>query len=353
MPRYTKGKGKLQRKRKWKGFEGVGHMTQWLTKTPRNHPIWKKHFQDVAQNYKQEAPFFHTRSLRKVATKPPVKLAGDVLSELKRYRRGKPVGGGISELLHWMGNEAAQITGFNSFREFVGQGYVHKKIPHEAQVFAKAVDATYLDVSKRPAELEGLMRLTEYDNPRFSVWLEPNGQYLVSIHGTKANWHDVGQDAGIAVGAKMNSPEVQALFTRLDREGATYDIASHSLATQYVANSTHQNSDKIYMYNLASSPLYSSDYLTKLANNDEYTYFMNPSDAVSEAAWQKMKPDTVEKSYIAPYQYSQFSAHSIGAWYPDLEAPEERTDQPSEQQQRDNQLRDSSVKFRQFAGLDS
>ena len=143
MPRYSKGKGKLQRKRKWKGFTSVSHITKWLTKTPHDHPIWKKHFKEAAKNYKREKPFFHARTLRKVANKAPVKLAGDVLSELKRYRRGKNVGGGISELLHWLSNEAAQATGFNSFKEFIGQGYEHKKIPREAQVFAKAVDATF------------------------------------------------------------------------------------------------------------------------------------------------------------------------------------------------------------------
>ena len=319
MPLYSKGKGKLQKKRKWKGFEGgVQHMSQWLSKTPHDHPIWKKHFQDAAKNYKQETPFFHHRSLRKVATKTPVKLAGDVLSELKKYQKGQPVGGGITELIHFLGNEAAQVTGFNSFKEFIGQGYEHRTIPHEAQLFAKVVDATYLDVNKRPNSIGGLKRLPEYDHERFSVWQEPNGQKLVSIHGSKANWHDVSQDIQIAGGGKMKSPEVQALFTQLDREGGTYDIASHSLATQYVTNSKHKNADKIYLYNPASSPLMNSNYLNQQANDDSYTHFINPSDAVSEALWQKMSDKTVNNSFVAPYMYSQVASHSISQWFPDL-----------------------------------
>ena len=352
MPNYVQGKGKLQRKKKWKGFEGgVLHMTQWLTKTPDNHPIWQKHFVQPAKNYKQKTPYFAPKSLRAVAKRRPVQLAGDVLSELRRTQRGKNVGGGITELLHFFSTEAAQITGFNSFREFIGQGYEHKKIPHEAQVFAKAVDATYIDVNKRPSTVEGLTRLKEYDDPRFSVWLEPNGQYLVTIHGTKmSDWNDLAQDAKIAAGARVESPSVQHLFDRLDKQNVQYDIASHSLATQYVVNSTHENSDRIYMFNVASSPLMSSDYLTELGNNEEYTYFVNPSDAVSEAAWQKMSGETVDKSYIAPYQYSQFSAHSIGQWYPDLEKPTE--EQTTEREDRNEALRTAGVRFREFAGLE-
>ena len=357
MPRYSKGKGKLQRKKKWKSFEGgVLHMSQWLSKTPQNDPIWKKHFQEAAKHFeqggKQKTPYFAPRSLVAVQTKRPVQLAGDVLSELKGYKRGKQVGGGVTELLHWLSSETAQVTGFNTFKEFIGQGYEHRKIPNEAQIFAKAVDATYFDVNKRPSELEGMLRLKEYDDPRFSVWREPNGQLLVSIHGTKANWSDIKEDLSIAGGGKVQSAEVQALFDRLDREGETYDVASHSLASAYVANSTHENADRIYMYNIASSPLMTSEYLQELGNNKDWTYFINPSDGVSEAAWQKMNDETVKRSYIAPYNYSQVRAHSISQWYPDLDAPNETEEQLTEKERHNEILRNSSAKFREAVGLD-
>ena len=324
MPRYVRGKGKgrFQRKKKWKGFNDVYHLSHFLTRTSHTDPIWVKHFQEPATKYKNEKPFFHPRSLRAVATKTPQKLAGDVLSELKQHQKGKPVGGGISELISWFGAEAAQITGFNSFVEWIGGGYEHKEIPNEAQIFAKAVSATYLDKGTRPDELEGMRRLEEYDTDRYSVWEEPNGQYLVSLHGTKMQWGDIAEDAAIAgLGAPMSSGSLQELLDKFDKEGKTYDLAGHSLSTQYIINSTHKNADKIYLYNSATSPVMDSKYLEKIANDDSYTQFINPSDALTQSTWQKMSDDTVNNSYVAPYTYSPFAAHSIGQWYPDLEDP--------------------------------
>lgn len=94
MPNYLKGKGKLQRKRKWEGFKSVSHLTQFLTRTNKKDENWVKHFQKPAQEYKGDKPFLHSRSLRKVGTKHPVDLAGDVLSEMKQHRKGEVVGGG-------------------------------------------------------------------------------------------------------------------------------------------------------------------------------------------------------------------------------------------------------------------
>ena len=323
MPRYTKGKGKLQRKRKWKGFADVHHMTKWLTRTSHEDPIWKKHFQQAAQNHKGDKPFFHPRSLRAVATKTPVKLAGDVLSELKMVHKGQDVGGGISELLHWLGAAAVQQTGFNSFREWIGAGYEHKKLPHESQVFAKAVSATYYKMGSRPDEVENLVRLPEYDSDRMSVWKQPNGQLLVTLHGTKMSWGDAKEDASIAaLGNPQSSEPLQELLNKFDEQGITYDLAGHSLSTQYIINSTHKNVDKIYLFNAASSPLMDSKYLDKIANDTEYTQFINPSDALTQSTWQKMSDETVNNSYVAPYTYSPFAAHSITQWYKDLDEPE-------------------------------
>ena len=318
MPRYTKGKGKLQRKRKWK-FHGVTHMSQWLLRTHHDDPLWKMHFQEKALKYKKKKPFLHARSLRAVATKTPKKLAGEVLSELKRQRKGKPVGGGVSETLHWLAQEAAQVTGYNSFKQWAGLGWNNRKIPTEAQIFAKAISATYLKVNERPDTVHNLKRLPEHDTDRYSVWQQPNGRLLVTIHGTRANWGDVEQDIGLAAGKEARSTEVEALFDRLDKAGNTYDIASHSLATQYVVNSVHQKSDKVYLYNSASSPLMSSDYLTRIANDKNVTHFINPSDPISEAVFDKMTPDTITKSYVAPYSYSQLSSHSVSQWHKNLE----------------------------------
>ena len=318
MPRYTRGKGKLQKRKKFK-FDGVNQMVQWLSKTSIANPLWEKHFKNTDKMKKEGAPFFHPRSVRAIQTQTPVRLAGDVLSELKKQQKGHPVGGGIAETLHWLASEAAQVTGFNTFKEFVGEGYEHRKVPREQQTFAKAVRATYKDLKTRPSTVEGLTRIPAYDSDRCSVWLQQNGQYLVTVHGTKASWGDVDQDLGIVVGKKAQNEDVQKLFDRLDQERTSYDIAGHSLGTQFIVNAKHHHADSIYLFNSASSPLMESEYLKQIANDPKVTQFINPSDPVSQALWNEMSPDTVSNSFIAPYMRSSVAAHSLEQWYGDLE----------------------------------
>ena len=84
MPRYTKGKGKLQRKQKWKGFKNLKHMEQWLTRTSSSDAIWVKHFKNKALSYNNSSkPFIHPRTLRKIHTQTPVKLAGGFCYDLE------------------------------------------------------------------------------------------------------------------------------------------------------------------------------------------------------------------------------------------------------------------------------
>ena len=67
-------------------------------------------------------------------------------------------------------------------------------------------------------------------------------------------------------------------------------------------------------------------YLDDVANNPAYTQFINPSDPLTSETWHNMSSETVNNSYVAPYTYSPFAAHSITAWYPDLEQPHEKTE---------------------------
>ena len=329
MPSYLKGRGQFTRKRKWTGFHDVQHLTGFLTRTNPSHKYWKQYFQEPAKLYKQKTGgvFLHPRSLRAVATKAPSKLAGDVLSEMKQYKKGDSVGGGLGETLFWFADQASNLLGFKQFREWVGAGYEHRTIPKEQQIFAKCVDASYMEVGKRPAEVDGLVRLPEYDQSRYSVWRQPNGQLLVSIRGTQLSGWDAASDAAIALGGPVESIIVQELFNKLDREGIHYDIASHSLGTQFVQNGTHENADSIYLYSPASSPLMDADYLKEQANDESYTYFLNESDGVSEAYWHQMTDDYVNNHvYVAPYAYSPLQAHSVSQYYPDLESLTEEGD---------------------------
>lgn len=347
MPRYLKAGERKQ----WR-YKNVHHLKSFLTRVDPKNAIWKKHFVQAAKNYKKKEPFLHPRSLRTIYTKHPVDIAGDLLSEMRQAQKGQNVGGGLGETLIWFSEQAANALGFAFFKEYVGLGYDHRDIPNEAQIFAKAVQATYFDKGKRPKKIETLTRIPEYDTDRCSVWMQPNGQYLVTLHGTKVNFGDISKDLAIAAGNQMSSPEVQRLFDRLDKEGVTYDIASHSLGTQFAVNGTHKNVDKIYNFNPASSPVMEGSYLTDLANNEAYTNFVNPSDGVSEAIWQKMTDETIDRSYVAKYTYSPLASHSISQWYPDLDEPEEEEDEPVDPHT--EVLRDASENFRTyFADSDS
>ena len=323
MPSYLKGDGQFTRKRKWDGFHDVHHLTGFLFRTKPSHKYWRQYFQEPAKQYNKTRPFLHPRSLRAIATKPPVKLAGDVLSEMKQYKKGDAVGGGLGETLFWLADQASNAIGLKQFREWVGAGYEHRTIPREQQIFAKCISASYREVGKRPAEVDGLVRLPEYDTSRYSVWRQPNGQLLVSIRGTQFDGWDLSTDAVIALGGPVQSlgeGGVQELFTKLDSEGIHYDVASHSLGTQFVQNGTHKNADSIYLYSPASSPLMDVDYLKQQANDERYTYFLNESDGVSEAYWHQMSDDYVNSNvYVAPYAYSPIQAHGVSQYYPDLE----------------------------------
>ena len=179
-------------------------------------------------------------------------------------------------------------------------------------------------MGKRPDEVYGLERLPEYDSERYSVWKEPNGQYLVTIHGSKLDWHSISSDAGIARGKEKESLEVQELFNKFDTENIKYDVAAHSLSTQYVVNATHENLDTATLYNPASSPFMGADYLKETANDPQYDYYINPSDLVSEALWHQMDSDAVDRTHIGQYNWSPFAAHSVSQWHPDFETPPEK-----------------------------
>ena len=198
-------------------------------------------------------------------------------------------------------------------------------------MFAKALNETYKAVEERPDKVGSLVRLKEYDNDRYSVWKEPNGQVLVTVHGTEgSNISDWIDDAKIMLGGDAHSGDVRELFQRLDTEGLTYDVAAHSLGTQFVQNAEKNNADKILLFNPASSPTQSGEYLNSLANDERYTYFINPSDVVSKALWQQMEDEKVGESYISEARYSPLAAHSMSQWVDDPQTDENGSKQSKE-----------------------
>ena len=323
MPRYVAGRGNLQRKQTWSGFQDHKHLVQWLTKQHPHDELYDTHIRKKAQEWLDERSTppvrLSKRALRKIATSHPLHLAADVMTEARQHHKGEDIGGGIIEGLHTLGSAVWNGIGGPKIMEWLGhKPYEERRIPQEAQIFARATEVTYDPIDERPDTVYGLVRMKEYDNDRFSVWKEPNGSVLVTLHGTKMNMHDLGQDLAI-LGGKTNirSPDVEAVIERLASEGFEIDIAAHSLATQYISNlpeSTQEHIDEIYMFNPASSPFMDTDYLNRIANNDNFTYFINQSDLVSNGIWQKMNKETVDRSYIGAYKWSPLAAHSISQW---------------------------------------
>ena len=232
---------------------------------------------------------------------------------MKRHGRNEPIGGGITEALKWFSN-ATRIPGF--LKSFIWDPYNHKTIPNEEQEIAIALQKTYDE--KRPNKVGDLVRIPKYDTERYAVWTQPNGQLLITIHGTKLSGSDILDDLKIGIGyTKTDSTELQDLVNEIGKEHKTYDIAAHSLSTEFVQNLDLSNADSIYLYNPASSPLQSTKVLEDRANDPRFTYFINPSDLVSDGLFQQMSQEAVGNSYIGTFNFSPLTAHGLHQWSPD------------------------------------
>ena len=305
MPRYRKSNPD------YKGFHNARHMMQYLTRTGRESKDWK-YFVKKANEHNQSELFLSPTALMKIKTKHPKDIATDVLQEMKKHRRNEPVGGGITEAINWFGN-AARIPGY--VKNLIWDPYNHKSIPNEKQEVALALQKTYEE--QRPDRVGSLVRLPEYDTDRYAVWREPNGQRLITVHGTSLSGGDIKDDLSIAVGyTETESSELNQLIQTFEKENITYDIAGHSLATTFIQNLDLDNADSIYLFNPASSPLQSTDTLTERANDPKFQYFINPSDLVSDAIFQKMSKESINNAYVGDFKFSPLTAHGLAQWIP-------------------------------------
>ena len=301
MPKYR------SRQLRWDGFANHTHAVQFLQKQQFDDPLYKTHFRDRAKGWldgTSSPPVkLGKRALRLIAHTHPRHVAAAIMSEAKLHSKGTDVGGGIGEAIQTIGRAARNALGIPKILEWFGhKGYEKKRIPREAQIFAAAVSATYKDIDERPDKLYGLTRLPEYDSDRLSVWKEPNGDYFVSVHGTKMTAHDLGQDAAILAGQPVTNKEVTDVITKLVNEGHRVDVGGHSLATQYLTNlpmDIQERIDEVYLFNPASSPFMSNSYLDEIANErSNYHYFLNPSDMVSSGLYNRITNETIKNQSL-------------------------------------------------------
>ena len=323
MPTY-------RRPNREKGFRSALHIVDFLQHRGGS-PLYNEHFRNRAGDWLQKSPYkLQKKSLRLVRDKGPRHLADIVMSEMRHASKGKLVGGGVAETIQSLGRMAWNLVGGPKLTEWMGhKKYPRRKIPREAQIFAAAVGETYTKKGERKASMYGMKRLPRYDTDRCSVWLQQNGDYFVSVHGTKG-MDDILTDVGVLAGSTVKSDEVERLVRGLLDEGHRVDIGGHSLATQYITNlpaSIIGQLDEIYLFNPASSPEQSPDYLNKVLQQHPNTYwYINPSDVVSSGVYNQMSGDFVKKHvYLGNYRWSLLGAHTIDQWSTDIDSkdPEE------------------------------
>ena len=331
MPKYVRGNGKFRRKKLFQD----NHMCDALCRISKSDPAWKEHFVSKAQRWLDgvEVPPAKLKrsALRAIVRREPYQLAGDILLTRQRKRDTDEIeGGGIPEAIHTLASTIGNLVGIPKIKELLFGKAKHKEIPDELKLVASALDKTYFEIDKRPDTVGSLTRMKELDTDRYSVWMQPNNQLLVTVHGTKMDSvGDLFSDARILAGdtnvGKGNS-DLRNLFQQLDDLNLDFDVAAHSLGTELTINSLKEedNVDNIYLFNPSSSPFQNSDILKQRANDEKYTYFINPSDVVSHGLYQQMSDDSISRNYMGSYNWNLATAHSLGQWLPDDDASDKK-----------------------------
>ena len=332
MGRYVKGRGKLK-SREWKGFEGPAHMVHFLSRTRDDDPMWQHVAVRTAKDFLDErrVPRYKIRrnDLRKIRDHHPHVLGTEMMHEWRRARDGRHKGAGLGEAIASVFSEGAHLLGVDALASWVGLGPKQNPMSTKEEEVAAALQQSYKAMEDRRGSVGSLTRRPEYDTDRIAVWEEQNGHLLVTVHGTTLNWSDLKDDAGILAGQQARSSELATLLEDLDNHGETYDLAGHSLATQFIQNVVRdggaRNADDMYLFNPASSPFQSVEYLKENANDDRYTYFINQGDLVSSGLYQQMNQDTMDnRVHMGPYRYDPLQSHYMAQWVSEEEQEQEK-----------------------------
>jgi hypothetical protein len=314
MPRYISKKGEQQ------GFESIAHMTQFLARVPEDQ--WKA-FQDVAKDYLNEKELppkpLQKHALRLITKHKARKFIHNV--EWARFKKTKR-GAGIPEAINTIAHAASNLLGIKKLKELIGWGPTRKKLTEEEMNVVRALQQSYKPVKDRKNKVGDMIRVPEYGSERIVVFKETDGDYLIAVHGTKGNFHDILQDVGIMGGRQTTtSEELEDLLDKFDELGFKYSISGHSLATEYVYNGLKEhgeNVEDIYLFSPASSPFQSVSSLKEEANDPRLHFFLNEGDIVASALYQQMNAETVDdRLHIAPYMWSPLAAHGLTQWLPE------------------------------------
>ena len=351
MGRYLRGEGKLQQK-EWKGFNSHSHLVHFLTKTRRDDHRWHSVAINTARDFLEERKvpqyIIKRNDLRKIRDHTPHVLAGELMHELRRGQRDGKVGGGLAEAFTSVFSEAKHLLGIDALQNWVGLGPTSAEMTDKDRNVAAAVQQSYRNIEDRRGAVGHFTRLPEYDTDRIAVWRQPGGQMLVTVHGTTLNWDDIKDDAEILAGAEVRSSELTTLLNEFHDNGIRYDVAGHSLATQFITNAVRdgqaENADGIYLFNPASSPFQNTSYLHENANDPRFTYYMNQGDMVSNGLYQQLSDESTKNVRLGPYRWDPISSHMIGQWVSQADVDAEAAE-AAEQQGEDGRKSGWTVNF--------
>ena len=345
MGRYLRGRGKLQTKQ-WKGFKSPEHMLQAVARSRADDPHWEA-VRRIAQDFLdgRKTPKYKLRrnDLLKVTHYPPHTLTKSLMHDLSRARRQKKKGAGIFDAIHALWDEAAHLVGADALWDALGMYTPTLSITDPQQEIAAALQQAYKPVGERRGVVGNMTRLASFDTDQLAVWQQENGEYLITVRGTKiSSGSDLGNDAQILAGGEVRSHELETLLQQLNMEGQKYNLAGHSLSTQFVVNSKMDGiakADNYYLFNPASSPFQSGDYLRTEANDPAFTYFLSRGDVVSRGLYQKMTNETLGRVVMGDWKWDPLSSHLLGQWVPDKpESPiEDEITKPAEDEKDDDE----------------
>ena len=317
MPRYMKSRrGELQSKQ---GFASYAHMTQFLARMPEAQwKIFQKHAQEYLDGSKIPKTKLQKHALRLITKHKSRKLIHNV--EWARHKKTKR-GAGIPEAISSLAHVVSNTLGFKYLRDLIGYGPNRKSLTDVEKNYARSLQESYKKISDRKDKIGDMIRVPEFGSDRISVWKEGD-EYLISVHGTKGTLHDILQDVAIAGGReRTTNQELEKLMDKFDELGFRYNVAGHSLATEYIYNALPehgQNIDGIFLFSPASSPFQAVDALKEEANDERIQFFLNEGDLVSSALYDQMTQETVDdRVHIAPYMWSPLAAHGLEQWLPE------------------------------------
>lgn len=233
------------------------------------------------------------------------------------------LGGGIHHGLKTIFSTIWNFLGGNAINRLFRKNKQQSKLTKEQHQAAMLISKTY--AKDRPESAGGWDRLTEYDSNYGSIWHNSNGEYLVSVRGTKLKFADLWKDGKLLVGSTTQRDKgLEESITKFvnDHPNVKYDISAHSLGTELVMNYLNEvgfdHVDDVFLYNPASSFAQSKEHIRQNIRNPKVNLFLNANDPVGSYYSQMLDGD--KNVWWGEFNRNPIGAHSLSQWYDEDES---------------------------------